>query len=590
MRHPAAMYMGMAVACSDDPVGALVAFREAAYAALGARRDALFEILDALLTGGAVPSPVQLSLVPVHRRGWGSFYAALAHGEVSDAAVERLLEAAERLVKAGTAGYDTETRRGLVVANITGYLATVSSLIYAANYGLHDWALLWPLVVLGIMLALGPVDLSILTGGARGLLPALGGLDMSGIRLVGISAALGLLILSRREILKMAGSPWARWYVLFLAYGTATLVASPDPLEGIRLLLKLTYPLLLFLVVAAPGRTTADVQRLGDWALWGATILLLVNPFVVANGGYAMESGEWLRVWGPGSHHNPFSFYLLAVLLLCVARYRGRGQTRYLLLGGLSVLWIVGTLTRITLLASFVAMAVVALYTAVVDKNKRTLVATLVLGGLMGGLLMEGVLVRTFGYLPGPAELLSLAADPVALYEAINWQGRELLWAILWIAFRQSPWLGGGLGASTNALESAPWLSGGVAHNEYLRLAVDVGVFGSGLFLLAMVAWLRAAVRAARVRSPATDEFALPAIAALAAWALIAITDNAFDYYAPFTQYVAFLVAGAVVTARERLTEEEAGDSEEEPSDAPHGGPDGEEPVLVSRGPAFPGR
>jgi hypothetical protein len=71
----------------------LVAFRAAAYAAFGARRDALFEVLDALLTAGPVPSPVHLSLAPVHRRGHGSLYAALAHGAISAAAVERLLAA-----------------------------------------------------------------------------------------------------------------------------------------------------------------------------------------------------------------------------------------------------------------------------------------------------------------------------------------------------------------------------------------------------------------------------------------------------------------------------------------------------------------
>jgi hypothetical protein len=83
--------MCVTVAVSTDPLATLAAFREAAYAAFGARRDALFEVLDALLTGGAVPSPVYLSLVPVHRRGHGSLYDALASGEVSVAAVERLL-------------------------------------------------------------------------------------------------------------------------------------------------------------------------------------------------------------------------------------------------------------------------------------------------------------------------------------------------------------------------------------------------------------------------------------------------------------------------------------------------------------------
>jgi hypothetical protein len=91
MRHHAAMCM--AVVPSGDAVGTLVAFRAAVYAALGARRDALFDLLDALLTAGPVPSPVHLSLVPAHRRGWGSLYGALAHGQVAAAAVEGLLAA-----------------------------------------------------------------------------------------------------------------------------------------------------------------------------------------------------------------------------------------------------------------------------------------------------------------------------------------------------------------------------------------------------------------------------------------------------------------------------------------------------------------
>jgi DDE superfamily endonuclease len=74
-----------------DPLERLVAFRAAVYAAFGARRDALFDLLDAVLTADPVVSPVHLSLTAAHRRGWGSFYAALADGEVAAGAVEALL-------------------------------------------------------------------------------------------------------------------------------------------------------------------------------------------------------------------------------------------------------------------------------------------------------------------------------------------------------------------------------------------------------------------------------------------------------------------------------------------------------------------
>ena len=52
-------------------------FRTSLYRCFDRRVDALFELTDAVLTAGAVPSPAHLSLQPVHRRGWGSLYAAL---------------------------------------------------------------------------------------------------------------------------------------------------------------------------------------------------------------------------------------------------------------------------------------------------------------------------------------------------------------------------------------------------------------------------------------------------------------------------------------------------------------------------------
>lgn len=70
---------------------ALHAFRAALYACFERRADALFELTDALLAANPVPSPVHLSLEPLHRRGWGSLYAALVHGTINTTAVRALL-------------------------------------------------------------------------------------------------------------------------------------------------------------------------------------------------------------------------------------------------------------------------------------------------------------------------------------------------------------------------------------------------------------------------------------------------------------------------------------------------------------------
>ena len=49
------------------------------------------ELTDAILAAGSVPSPPHLSLASIHRRGWGSLYAALSKGGIDENAVRDLL-------------------------------------------------------------------------------------------------------------------------------------------------------------------------------------------------------------------------------------------------------------------------------------------------------------------------------------------------------------------------------------------------------------------------------------------------------------------------------------------------------------------
>jgi hypothetical protein len=70
-----------------SPLARLGAFRTELHACFPRRADALFQLSDALLCAQAFLSLPHLSLEPVHRRGWGSVYAALACGRID---VERL--------------------------------------------------------------------------------------------------------------------------------------------------------------------------------------------------------------------------------------------------------------------------------------------------------------------------------------------------------------------------------------------------------------------------------------------------------------------------------------------------------------------
>ena len=70
---------------------ALRHFRDDLYACCYRRADALFELADALVAAGALPSPVHLSGEPVHRRGWGGLSAALRYGRLDETGLRALL-------------------------------------------------------------------------------------------------------------------------------------------------------------------------------------------------------------------------------------------------------------------------------------------------------------------------------------------------------------------------------------------------------------------------------------------------------------------------------------------------------------------
>src|SRR5689334_11750602 len=72
-------------------VEGLRAFRHHVYTRFGCRRDALCELLDALLTAPSIATPAHLSLAQTCQRGWGSLYEALNAGAMDLKQLEALV-------------------------------------------------------------------------------------------------------------------------------------------------------------------------------------------------------------------------------------------------------------------------------------------------------------------------------------------------------------------------------------------------------------------------------------------------------------------------------------------------------------------
>lgn len=410
-------------------------------------------------------------------------------------------------------------------------------------------ALTAPLALVAAMLIIGPVDLSFMTGGFKALLPELGGLDMNGIRLLGASAGFVAYILFEPRSRAAAVGPLGRLWIVFLVYAGATIAMSLDPLEGLRLFLKLAYPFLTFLIVVGVADSRARLELLTRYTLVAAAVYaLVINPILAYQGGYRMDADGFVRIGGLGSGDNPFAFYLTIMLLIVFTRFLLRAQVWYLLLCAILVVWIALTVTRIAVLGAVAGLAVTGLLGAFAAKNRKVLIASIAAAVIATAVLLPNALTRSLGFVPTPAELWALVRSPAAMYASINWQGRGVLWAILWASIMSAPIPGLGLGSSSAIIrETFPDQTVLVAHNEYLRLATDTGILGVALFAAAVIAWLIGVVRLGAHGDRTVREYAFPAAAGMVVWAIIATTDNPLDYYSLFTQYIGFLVAGAVV-------------------------------------------
>ena len=128
-----------------DPTDTLATLRDQIYCALHARRDALFELMDATTCGDTRESLVHGCLSPLHRRGHGSLYAAIRRGTLWPDRVRAALTAAPPLT-GGLAAYAVDVS---VVPRCDAETSPERGYYYSARLHSHGqpivagWAYSW---------------------------------------------------------------------------------------------------------------------------------------------------------------------------------------------------------------------------------------------------------------------------------------------------------------------------------------------------------------------------------------------------------------------------------------------------------------
>ena len=421
----------------------------------------------------------------------------------------------------------------------------------------------WPLVVAGVMagavllvalsrpkwllafvVITGCLPLNFVTEGQRSVLSSAGGSTVSGVLLVVYVGVLGVVLIANRQL--VGGLAVFAIPLVWVAWATFTLVYTDWADEGIRLAFKLWYPFLVGIMAYYWCRRPGGVRDIRMWWYVGFVLVTVIALLRLAVVGAAAFAEDGLYRYSSFSHPSPFSFFMLVTFTFAYALWSSSRRRLDGVVALVAAVQVVASLTRISIAALVVSILVMTVLhmSSPWRVLRGVLIALAVVAVLVMGLLASPTLQSRVFFEP-----VSSVGEMVANPDNLDTKGRDAVWSAIITDYDSGDTAGGrGLGSSTRLFrlgEIAGSLAGKTAavHNEYLRVLYEQGALGLTVFIAMLVgsfAFLASCVRRGRGLERALLS---AAAAAVAAYAIVAITDNALDYYNIMGQYVVLLAA-----------------------------------------------
>jgi hypothetical protein len=279
----------------------------------------------------------------------------------------------------------------------------------------------------------------------------------------------GFVILVARRPTVLGGTRWVLLYGAFLAYAVLSLLWTPSLLDGIKLICKLIYPMIAFLLVLDVLEREGDgrVQRYLCLAAIASTVL---NVSVWLAGLSPWSGVGYEGRFGGASHPNTIGLFCAVTGLILYALWTRRPNRPYLVLIVLLCIQLILTGSRTALVAGGLAFLT---FEALAGRWRRMVFVALVA-------LAVWSMVPTFG------ERTTGASSEVGGFgggSGMSLSGRMLLWSDAWASLMgDNQLVGRGLG-TTDGFFTDRYIGLKSIHNGYLLLLIDVGAIGLVLIL-----------------------------------------------------------------------------------------------------------
>jgi hypothetical protein len=397
----------------------------------------------------------------------------------------------------------------------------------------------------GLPLSLFYQDVGNVGSEVKPLFAEWGGTTPDGLRLILSCILLCAVLLKLDGTRALLARFWP--YTLLLLFMTGTLVLSTAPVEGLRLLMKIVFPFLLFLAVGQLLKSSHDAEVYAGYWIAGGIVASLCAPVVaLITGTQFLYTANEFR-YNPGfTSASSYSFYMLALFLYCYAQWRRHYSMGFAALAGIFGVQTILPMTRIAWAALLLGLTVFEL-SHVKGKKKWFAVSAV---GLLPAVFLYAMLWQFPALQERVFQSDRVDSDLPAIeqIQSVGLSGRGAVWLAGWVDYQEhSLLLGQGIGSNDHYFMS---LFGTVAHNEYLRILYDGGAIGLLLFIFANLSLLSWLAKLRKHTDASVREYSAIGSALMFAYFLVAITDNPLDYYLLFTQYVFFALGVCVALTR----------------------------------------
>ncbi|MBM2832848.1 MAG: hypothetical protein HW406_9 [Candidatus Brocadiaceae bacterium] len=309
-----------------------------------------------------------------------------------------------------------------------------------------------------------------------------------------------------------------RFYYVVLFFSALSILVSANAVESMMYLIRFTSLLAIYFLVYNLIQVEDDALKIVKSIVYSSFVPILMGfyQYITGKGKFDVEFGT-LRIWSTFMHPNMFAFYLVVVFFSVLFLYYlekhifGKSDVRFkivLLMPVLSLLLL--TYTRGAWIGIMVGILIVSVF--IKSTRKWILISAVVFFILFSPMIYSRM-----------GDLL-VASHKGGYQHMSSWEFRIEQWhSLLKNAFVHKPWFGYGLGQSIFvANKYAAFVL--IPHNDYLRIMIELGLFGLIPFLLFWIHNVRNIFK--RISNKAYRELNTVVLALLIAMLICSFADN----------------------------------------------------------------